>query len=129
MREIRLYFWLAIGVIGVHLLLVALLVIGSGALMTGALFRAPAGWLLLYMAAWIGVFLSHAFWREGLLTRWEKQCWERCYAGSAYQGSFLGHYFPFLSAFLNRLGALLIAAGGIAGALLRCLHGLWIGHP
>src|SRR5690349_16704464 len=118
----RVCFWLAQVVMVLHLGVVAILVIGSGAVATGALFRGPLGWLAVYVAMWLGVLASQIIYRECVLTRWEKQLWERFRAGSAHRSSFLRNYFPVLSFIVNRYGIIVIALAGLVGLAIRLGH-------
>src|SRR5262249_55091937 len=101
--------------------LVLFLIAGGGATATGTLFRAGPWWVTLYLAAVVGLLVSHVLTGECILTRWEKQFWELHRAGSAYAGSFLENYFPWLSHFINRWGTLIIPLG----ILLRVALWLW----
>lgn len=113
-----MYFLLANAILLAHLLLVIILVIGTGATLTGKLHRFDLGWRLLYLATWLGVFLSQVLTGGCVLTEAEKALWNSHMTGSAYKGTFFGNYFPAISELVNRYGLWLILVGALSQVLI-----------
>ncbi len=113
-----MYFLLANAILLAHLLLVIMLIIGTGASLTGKLLRFNLRWQLLYLATWLGVFLSQILTGGCVLTELERASWNSHMSGSAYKGTFFDNYFPAISEFVNRYGLWLIFVGALSQVLI-----------
>lgn len=89
------YLWLAIAVAVAHGLLVAAVCAGTVAAITGAL-RRHARWERRFYLLLAGMIASELLFGMCFLTLAEQALRERHQRGSAYRGSFIGQYFPWL---------------------------------
>lgn len=81
----------------VHALLIALVMGGALVAITPRVIPRFPRWLVVAYLVAVGLtLLSHLFFGSCLLTAWEKELRNQIVPGSAYQGTFLQHYFGFL---------------------------------
>jgi hypothetical protein len=122
-----MYLWLARFVVLVHLSVLLVLIFGAGAFITGRFGRLQAAWQTLVLAGFGGFVLSQIFLHDCALTRWEKALRAHALAGSAYQGSFLQHYLPFLAKITDGFSAEIAVLAGalLAAMILRAIHAWW----
>jgi hypothetical protein len=114
-----IYLGLASVVALLHGSIVTAVVIGAVAAMGGLLRRHPR-WELLYAALLLSLVLSDLLLGDCLLTRVEKDLRNLAVPGSAYRGSFIGHYFPWVPHFVHAyIGPALVGAGLLALPLWR----------
>ena len=113
-----MYFLLANASLLTHLLLVIILVIGTGAGLAGKLIRFDLRLQLLYLATWVGVLLSQVLTGGCILTNLERASWNSHMSSSAYKGTFFDNYFPAISEFVNRYGLWLILVGALSQVLI-----------
>jgi hypothetical protein len=117
--------WLANLVAMVHTLVVTSVVLGGLAAITGVLRRYPR-WELLYYVLLAGLIISELLFGRCFLTNWEKLLRNRHDPGSAYGGSFIGHYCPWLLPLVHAgLGHALIAAALLAALIWRWVDRHW----
>jgi hypothetical protein len=111
--------WLANLVALTHGALVVFQVISAMAAAAGVLRRHPC-WERFYYALVAGIIASDLLIGECILTRWEKALRNRDLPGSAYRGSFIGHYAPWLPpVLLTWLVPALIVVGVLAFPVWR----------
>jgi hypothetical protein len=91
-----MYLWLARLVIVVHALVVLVLIFGGVAIIAGRFSRLRLAWRLIIIATFTGYLGSELFLQDCILTRVEKHLRSLERVGSAYNGSFLDNYSPFL---------------------------------
>jgi cytochrome c biogenesis protein CcdA len=103
----------------VHGLTVLCVVIGAVMALTGVL-RRHRRWEAAYYLLLFLVILSDVWMGECVLTEWEQRLRDLHQPGSAYRGSFIGHYFGFLPRPLHtHIGPALIAGALLAFPLWR----------
>jgi len=88
-----MYLWLANFVTLTHALLVVGQILGGAAAISGLL-RRSRSLERIYYALLAGVVASDLLLGECFLTHWEKVLRDWHEPGSAYRGSFIGHYVP-----------------------------------
>jgi hypothetical protein len=91
-----MYLWLARLVIVVHALVVLVLICGGVAIIAGRFSRLRLALRLIIIATFMGYLGSELFLHDCILTRVEKHLRSLSRVGSAYSGSFLDNYSPFL---------------------------------
>lgn len=74
----------------------------------------------VYLACCVGQLLSLVFTGGCFLTVWEKELRNSIAPGTAYAGSFLDHYLPFLPNWVTR-SLQPLSLGAVAGRLLQGL--------
>lgn len=107
-----MYAWLANLVAVTHGLVVVAVVVGSVAAMAGVLRRHPP-WERAFYALLAVVLASEALLGECFLTGWEKTLRHWHEPGSAYRGSFIGHYLPFLPRPVRAWAGVLLITGAL----------------
>jgi hypothetical protein len=114
-----LYLWLAIMVAVVHGVLVAAVCVGTVAAMAGVL-RRHAWWEKGFYLLLAGLLASELLFGMCFLTLAEQALREWHQPGSAYHGSYIGHYLPWLL-FLVRgwISIALLVAAVLAGPFWR----------
>ena len=114
--------WLANAVVVLHALVVGVTVAGTVAIFTGRFrhFRSRDLFQWVFLACCVGQLLSLAFTGGCFLTQWEKELRNSATPGTAYAGTFLDHYLPFLPKWVTRLLQPL-SLGAVAGGLLQGL--------
>jgi hypothetical protein len=120
-----MFYWLANLVVVMHALVVASVVTGSLAAIAGLLRRYPRG-ELAYYALLAGLIASELLLGRCFLTDCEKLLRNRHDPGSAYRGSFIGQYCPWLLPLVHAgLGKALIAAAFLAAPIWRWVDRHW----
>lgn len=113
-----MFLWLANGMAVVHGALVTAVALGAVGAMLGLLRKRPR-WERLYYALLALVIAANLLWGECPLTRWEQDLRNINQPGSAYCGSFIGHYLPLPSRMLTWFGPTLISGALLAAPLWR----------
>lgn len=108
-----MYFWLANLVALIHGTVVITVIVGAMAAIIGVLRRRPR-LEAAYYALFALVILSDFLLGECFLTGLEKHLRELHQPGSAYRGSFIGHYFPFVPRFVHAWIGPALVVGAIA---------------
>jgi hypothetical protein len=90
-----MYLWLTWVIAFVHGLLVAGVTVGILLAIIGVI-RRNARWERILYSLLAGLIVSELLFGACFLTLWEKSLRERHLSGSAYRGSFIGHYLPWL---------------------------------
>ena len=104
----------AASVAAVHGLVFFMVLIGTTCALFGLLRRRPVMSSALFCLL-LSLILSELLTGGCLLTTWEVQLLNRAEPGSAYEGSFLTHYFPFVPpAVFFQGGPPFVVAGAIA---------------
>ncbi len=89
----------------VHALLIALVMGGALVATTPRVIPRFPRWLVVAYLVAVGLtLLSHLFFGSCLMTAWEKELRNQIVPGSAYQGTFLQHYFGFLPSSVTKPG-------------------------
>lgn len=117
-----LYLWLANVIVLLHALVVGVTVAGTVAIFTGRFRRFRPGDLFqwAFLGCCVGQILSLGFTGGCFLTQWERDLRNAAVPGTAYAGTFLGHYLSFLPDWVTRwLQPLFL--GAAAGGLLQGL--------
>jgi hypothetical protein len=97
-----------------HGLTVLCVVTGAAMALAGVL-RKYRRWEAAYYVLLLLVILSDIWMGECVLTEWEQRLRERHQPGSAYRGSFIGHYFGFLPRFVHtHIGPALVISALLA---------------
>jgi hypothetical protein len=97
----------------IHGLVILCVISGSVAAMSGWLRRYPRLELAFYFIL-ILVVASDLLAGQCLLTGLEQSLRNSHLPGTAYRGSFIGHYAPFLPAFIHTYGGPALVAGALA---------------
>jgi len=92
-----MYRLFTVALVALHLILFYVLAVGTGGILGRQFFRFSHAFKIAYGVAFTGVFISNFAWQACILTLWEKQLCEKQAAGSAYGGTFVDHYLPFMS--------------------------------
>lgn len=109
-----MFYWLANLVALLHGLLICGVVVGALMAVAGVLRRYPR-WERAYYALIAALIASDLFLGECALTGLEQLLRNLDRPGSAYKGSFIGHYFPFLPRFIHQqIGPALIIGSILA---------------
>ena len=96
-----MYLLLANLVAVAHAGVIAILIGGLGALLVGTFAEYPRAWRTLFWLVAAAFLASQLAIQDCALTRLEKLLWELHQPGSAYRGSFMGTYLPFLCRAVN----------------------------
>jgi hypothetical protein len=101
-----------------HLAVIAVLGIGFGGIIVWRFSRLHICFRVTFFSLVLAVFLSDYLFHACILTLAERYCWESAKVGNAYRGTFLGHYIPRLSNFVDRDALLLMKVGALIPLLM-----------
>ncbi len=104
-----MYLLLANLVAVAHALVIAVLIGGLGALLAGTFAEYPRAWRTVFWVVAAAFVASQLAIQDCALTRQEKLLWELHQPGSAYRGSYMGTYLPFLCRVVNQYAVHFVA--------------------
>lgn len=107
-----MYLGLADILVVAHGLMICCVVAGTGAAVAGRLRKGAL--TRAYIALLLAVLVSQGLDGECVLTGWEQALRNMAVAGSAYRGSYIGHYLPIIDPVASWIGPAIIAAGILA---------------